>query len=191
MRYVLIPVFIVVCFLAPASSLANGKTVADTSQERSVLLMKTTDKKEVLPGGRIRFTIRVQNVLLRVINDAEVTERFDPSLLSVVESGSAVMLGSGSMQWALPRLDPGEVWEHEYVLAAHASVEHGTVLNTITTITGTDIADGPLQDQVSITAISVLSALPTAGVATDLLFLISSLPLAMTVAVLHAWRRKR
>ncbi len=149
------------------------------------LFSQAADASVVLPGGLVRITLRVQNVLLTVINDAEVIERFDETQMVIADAGGATVLSDGSLRWQLPRLGPGEVWERSFTLAVREDVPHGTVLSTIGALNGRDVDSTVLQEKVAVTQLTVVSALPATGASLDVLLPLLSLPFVMGAAGVH------
>ncbi len=148
---------------------SRGSSVSNTG--RSLLFSKTANTHEIVPGGRIRYTLYVQNVLLHTINDAVIVDRFDPQLLRVVDAGNATIVSEGQLQWRLPELSPGETWEETYILLAADSLPSGTQIGNIATISGDDVAYAALHEKVGVVQTGVVNQLPSTGAAYDVIFL--------------------
>lgn len=152
------------------------------------VLRKVADSTEVLPGGHVRYTVYVRNTLAHSISDAVVTDRFNPSFLTVIDRGGATISSAGELQWEVPVLQPGQEWSQSYVLGVLPEVAHGTVISNIARITGTDIADAAVNERVSVSQIGIVSELPAAGAPLDALASLLMLPMALGPALLQ--RRK-
>ena len=153
------------------------------AESKYVLFKKTANTHEVVPGGTIRYTIFVQNILLNTMNDAVVTDRFDPTLLTVVENGDATISANGLLQWRLPKLLPGEIWQKTYTMRVSRALKTGEIVSNVATITGEDVATATLDEKVAVIRSGVLGSLPRTGSASDLLFLLAGLPLAIGASI--------
>lgn len=153
-----------------------------------VLLRKTSDRSEAIPGGRIRYTVMVQNVLLHPINEAVVSDSFDPTYLSIVDRGDAVVAHSGEMRWIVPSLAPGQVWQTSYVLAVSKDAPQGISINNIARISGSDVADASFSERVTVTQTGILRELPSTGAAMDAFVALLLLPLASMPAMIQRRR---
>jgi len=149
----------------------------------AVLLRKTADRGEVIPGGHVRYTITVQNTLLHAIRGSVVTDSFNPTYLSVQESGNATTMGNGLLQWRLPDLAPGQVWTASYVLGISKNAPNALSVNNIARITGPDVADASFNERVTITQTGVMTQLPATGAAMDAILAMLMAPLALAAAV--------
>lgn len=160
------------------SSPAVSSAGVPNFERKSVFFTKTAETQEILPGAEIRYTLYVQNVLLNVIDDASITDRFDASLLQVIDAGGAAIIGPGEMQWRLPRLMPGETWQQNYTLVVAEDVPHGTIIGNIATITGQDVSQATLNEKVTVVKTGVVDNLPSTGAPFDLFILLLSMPVA-------------
>lgn len=153
---------------------SSSSSVRSRAANRSVLFSKSADKQETLVGGSIRYTLYVQNVLLNTIDDAVVNDRFDVAYLALGDAGGATVIGSGQLEWKLPRLMPGEVWTQSYTLNVVNNPANGMQLNNIASITGTDVAYAALDEKVVVVQTGVVGQLPATGSAYDVLFVLMS-----------------
>jgi hypothetical protein len=170
-----------------ASSAISSSSKAMVPSTRVPLITKTANSDEVVAGGRVLYTLRVQNVLLTVIDDGVITDRFDSAILSVSDSGGGVKMGSGQLKWILPTLKPGQVWEKTYALTAASTIADGTQLSNVATIAGMDVADASLEDRTVTVRTSVMPHLPSTGAAYDLLYVLGTVPAA---GIFTAMQRK-
>ncbi len=170
-------------------TVSDRTTVSTNTAQRpsrsSTLLRKVADRSEMLPGGTVRYTIMVQNVLLHVIDDAVVTDRFDPQFLSIADSGNAQIVGQGEMQWKVPALQPGQRWETSYVLSISKNAPNGYIVKNIARITGTDVNDAAFSERVIITQTGVMTHLPATGAPFDILVGLFLSPLALATALVQ------
>lgn len=169
------------------SSVRSGSSSSSASvnPSRSVLFRKVADSAEVVPGGTIHYTLYVQNILLNVIHNAVITDRFDPNAVNVADAGNGTVAGDGQLQWALPTLQPGQEWKTTYSLKVNDSVPNGTTLNNIATLNGSDVTTATLNEKVTVATANVVGYLPTTGAAFDILFLLAVMPLAIGAAALQ------
>lgn len=164
-----------------SSSSSSRRAGAPT---RSVLFSKSADTDEVVSGGRVRYTLFVQNVLLTTIDDAMITDRFDSSILTVADAGNGTVVSPGQLQWKLPRLLPGQTWTQTYTLSV-GNIAEGTQLSNVATITGNDVATATLDEKVVVIKTGVVNRLPSTGAAYDVLFLLATVPFAGAAAALQ------
>ncbi len=170
----------------------SSRTISSSSSSKtykSVLFRNVADAGDVVPGGTIRYTVYVQNVLLNVIRDAVVTERFDPSLVTIVDAGNGTIVSPGVIQWTLPALRPGQEWKQSYSVRVSPTLKNGTVISSVATISGNDVAFATMTEKATVTTTSVVGNLPTTGGAFDLLFTLATAPLAMAGAALQRKRK--
>lgn len=165
----------------------NLRHARSPRSEQRGLFGKHADHSEVLPDGQIRYTITVLNVLLHPIRDAVVTDRFNPSQLTVMNAGNARIESSGTLEWTVPELAPGQEWSVRYVLAVLPEVPHGTRIRNIARITGSDITDATVSERVSVTQTGVVAVLPPTGAPLDVAMALLLFPLALG----PAWLQRR
>ncbi|HVW67069.1 MAG TPA: hypothetical protein VHA78_05075 [Candidatus Peribacteraceae bacterium] len=163
---------------------ASSASSSSVNPSRSVLFRKVADSSEVVPGGTIKYTLYVQNILLNVIHNAVITDRFDPSLMSVADAGNG-SAAAGQLQWTLPTLQPGQVWKTTYSMKVNPGIANGTAINNVATLNGTDVATATLNEKVTVATANVVGTLPTTGAAYDLLALILIAPAALGMALLQ------
>jgi len=171
------------------SSRDNHSSRTSSANAKSVLFRKTADSGDVVPGGTIRYTFLVQNVLLNTVRDAVITERFDPALVTIVDAGEGKIIGNGIIQWTLPVLQSGETWRTSYTVRVSNNLKNGTAINSVATLSGKDVGNATLNEKVTVsTTTSVVGNLPATGAAMDLLFMVATAPLAF--AGMKLQRRK-
>ena len=164
------------------NSYISGNGYVAPAPQTAVLLRKTADRSEVVPGGTVGYTITVQNTLLHVIRSAVVTDSFNPTYLSVQNTGNASVMGQGLMQWKLPDLAPGQIWTAHYTLAIAKNAPHALSVNNIARITGPDVGDASINERVTITRTGVMTQLPATGAPMDILLALMFSPLALAGA---------
>lgn len=160
-----------------SASSARNRSSSSSSRRtasRNLLFVKSANASEVMPGGTIRYTLRVQNVLLTVIDDAVITDRFDPAMMTAVDLGGGRETTPGQLRWIVPRLQPGMTWQTTYVLAVHENVPAGTDIGNVATIAGTDVATATLNEKVNVVRTGIVDSLPKTGVSYDGIFLLLS-----------------
>lgn len=169
------------------ASIVEDDGTMPTSSERlgRVLLQKTADVTEVLPGGSVRYTVTVRNVLLHPIGDAVVTDRFNPSFFTVIDNGQASVISEGELEWKVPALAPGQTWQRSYILGVRGEVPHGTTMSNIAHITGSSVADASYQERVTVTQTGIVAELPSTGAPLDVFVTLLLFPLALGPALLQ------
>jgi uncharacterized repeat protein (TIGR01451 family) len=163
----------------------NRKPTQARQELGNVLFRKVASQTETVPGGKVSYTLFVKNVLDRPITNAVINDRFDPTLLSVVDGGGALNKGEGRLQWNVPVLQPGESWEATYVLAVSKTAPKGLSINNIATISGDDLRDLTLSARVTVGSMGVVRGMPKTGASMDLLFILTTLPLGLASAFLQ------
>lgn len=162
-----------------SSSRSSVRSRSSVAVNRSVLFRKTSDANEVLPGGLLRYTLFVQNVLLQSIDDATITDTFDASKLSIADAGGGNIIAPDQLQWVLPTLSPGHTWQQTYSLIVSPNAHAGITLNNVATITGTDTEYATLAEKVSFVKTDVVERLPSTGAPYDVFFLLITFPMAI------------
>lgn len=176
-------------FALRSSSSSTASTANKRSGGRSVIFRKTVDSNEVIPGGMLHYTLYVQNLASTSINNAIITDRFDPTKVSFAYGSSVRQLGSGQLRWNVPTLQPGQVWQTTYALSVSPTLPMGSQIVNIATISGDDLMYGSLNEKVSVVQTGVIGELPVTGSPFDLLFVFSSLPLAAAAAGVQKFTR--
>jgi uncharacterized repeat protein (TIGR01451 family) len=157
----------------------------DRKAVRPVFFSKTADRTEVLAGGIVHYTITVQNTLPHAVRAVIVSDRYDASSFALADAGAAQGMEHGMLQWSLPTLEPGETWEVRYALRAKATLEHGSMLRNIATISGPDIRALSLEERVTVATSGVMGELPAAGAPIDALLSIVAAVCAGVPALLQ------
>jgi len=148
----------------------------------NVLFRKVADRSEAVAGGTIRYTLYVKNVLDHTIDDASISDRFDPMLMSSPDAPS------GMRTFAVPVLQPGAEWKVSYTLHVSEALANGTVLSNIATLQGSDVESSPLSERVRVTQTGIMTGMPQTGAPLDLLFVLTTSGMAFGSMV--ASRRK-
>jgi uncharacterized repeat protein (TIGR01451 family) len=139
----------------------------------TMLFRKTADRAEAMPGGQIRYTITVQNTLNHVVSDAVIVDKFDSRYLTLgqYDRGSLIAVSDDRMEWKVPVLKQGEVWQTSYVLSVSPNAPHGLPLENVATIRGADVASASLTERVWTGKAGVITQFPTTGGSWDLYLL--------------------
>lgn len=173
------PVFMTSTQLNNPSS-HGGRIASSASNEKPVLFRKNADSANVLPGGTIRYTFLVRNVLLNSLRDAVITDRFDPTQIEIIDAGAGTIVSPGVIQWRVPVLQSGKSWQTSYTVRVAKNLKSGTAINSVATISGTDLNRMTLSEKVTVAQTAVVGNMPATGGAFDLLFMLASAPLAFT-----------
>ena len=170
---------------ASSHSSSSSRSSSRSTARNAVLLSKRADVSETVPGSIIRYTIRVQNILVQTINGAVVTDRFDAQALTVVDSGSADVATAGQLRWKLPALKPGDVWEKEYSLSVASELKNGEVVRNIASISGDGITTMSMNERVTVAGTDIVTELPETGAANDVVWQLAILPCIAFLALLQ------
>ena len=172
---------------APLRSVLTASATADGSLSRDrttvvlqstenglipneILFRKTSDRREAVPGGRIRYTLFIKNTLDHVISDASIVDRFENRYLSLdtYENPSSLISRTDSqMIWAVPVLKPGESWKTSYVLKVGENAPSGMDLDNVATLRGADVGGLSLTERVRTNQAGVLGEFPETGAGMD------------------------
>lgn len=157
----------------PTLVLEDSATEQEPGQPiRKILFRKVADTNEVVPGGTVHYTVYVQNVLAHDITDAVVTDRFDPSQMSVVSAAGGDLSSDGQITWNLPVLRPGEVWKRTYTMVISSDLQSGSIIDNAASISGSDLRYLSLNERVTVGQAGVVGELPSTGAAYDALFVL-------------------
>lgn len=167
---------------------SSSRATGQNDRLRNVLFTKTADMREVVPGGVITYTLQVQNVLLTVIDDAVVSDRFDAAQITIIEAGGGVMPAAGQLQWQLPTLRPGEIWTRSYKVQVAQGLSSGTDVKNVASITGSDVTYTTLDEKVTVAQTNVVGKLPSTGAPYDVILNVLSI---VGAAGLTALQRRR
>jgi len=170
-----------------AVSVSSSSSSIQTSvvRGRAVLIQKSAEKSEVLPGGIINYSVQVTNVLLRTIRNATVTDQYDASRMTIVQPAGAEFAQRGKLVWTIPELEPGKTWNARYRLAVNDAVVHGDIVRNVVSITGPDVEDAVLSERVSAVQVNVIESLPAAGVPYDKILLIGIVSTSLLLGILQ------
>ena len=161
------------------------KTVPVTKQ---VLFRKTAAAGEALPGGYIRYTLRVQNTLQKPVEGLTISDRYDPmQMQNDSQLPSPADTENGHIRWYVPLLMPGDVWEISYMLHVVDTVPHGAILATIATLEGDAVHLLSLEGRMQVVKVRILAELPKTGGALDQLFVFLSAGV-LGLCALGQWR---
>lgn len=139
---------------------AHGGT--DGGADAAALITKTTVTAAAAPGGIVRYTVTVRNVLARLLQGAVVTDTFDPDALAV-EDAAGASVSEGMLTWALGDLDPGETWSRQYALRLRDGVVPGTRVANDATLTADGLEAVPADEKTDGADVSVRGPLAGSG----------------------------
>lgn len=151
------------------SNSSSSRVATQNDRLRNVLFTKTADMREVVPGGVITYTLQVQNVLLTVIDDAMVSDKFDVAQITIIDAAGGVMPAAGQLEWKLPTLNPGEIWTRSYKVQVAQGLQSGTDISNVASITGNDVSYTTLDEKVTVAQTNVVGKLPPTGAPYDVL----------------------
>ena len=137
---------------------------------QEVLLRKTADRAEVQPGDTVSYTVYIRNTTERVLHNLEVKDRFDDRYLSLAGGAEDAFWNGSEMQWVIPELQPGDVWQRNYSLLVGNDVPQGISLQNVISVGGADIAFLSLSERVQTTDVAVFKKLPPTGAGMDGIF---------------------
>lgn len=154
----------------------------DDDTHGSVRFSVTPDAAEVLPGGRIRYTVSVRNTGSDTVDHLTATVKFDPSVAILLNSGTAEKINASTLEWGVPALSAGETWRTTFDLALVSGLPIGTAVPVISTLKGQSIDSITLQSRVAITSVALIGALPATGYPLDTLATFLLLPISAFAA---------
>jgi uncharacterized repeat protein (TIGR01451 family) len=138
-------------------------------------LSKVADQREVQPGATVGFTVRLQNTTNQPWTNITITDKFDNTILRVVNSSDGAQLQEGGLiVWNIPSLAPGEVWSSHYTMQVHPRAPHGLTISNVVSAEGEGMENLALTERIITTGVGVVTNLPKSGAALDLLFVIVS-----------------
>lgn len=153
------------------STSSSSRSTSTTRQ--SVLFRNSADASEVLPGGRVRYTLYVQNTGNGTIDDAEVNVRFSPGQLTFVNAVGGDQTSESNIRWDLPVLRAGQVWRATYILASNTGAQNGDTLGVSATISGSDISNASSNSVVTVAQVIGSEGLPATGAALDIVAIVA------------------
>lgn len=154
----------------------------DASEGSKIKFSVYPDSTEVLPGGRIRYTVSVRNADSKKVDDLKATVKFDPTVAVLLSSGKAVKLNASTLEWTVPTLAAGETWRTSFELALVEGLPLGTSIPVVSTLKGGSIESITLQSRVSVTSVALIGALPATGYPMDTLATFLMIPFALLAA---------
>jgi uncharacterized membrane protein len=154
----------------------------DEDDDAEVRFSVTPTATEVLPGGRIRYTVSVRNTGDATLDDLTATVKFDPSVAILVNAGSAQKVDASTIKWNIPNLAAGKTWNTSFELALVDGLPLGTVIPVVSTLQGSSIDSITLQSRVSVTSVALIGTLPATGYPLDTLATFLLLPFAALAA---------
>lgn len=161
-----------------------------TRHESGLLLRKVAAGDEAVPGGELRYTIYVENVLPHALSSATVSDRFDPTYLRFLGSEiQGIYSGGNTVTISIPSLEPGQAWQTSYILAVDPAAPQGHVLTNVATISGPDIDNLPITQRVRTVHTGVLTTLPQTGAAWDVMATMLGVTLSLGLGSLQSVRK--
>ena len=153
--------------LTEVSDVAVGNTTASANTQNP-MLRKVADRTEVRPGDTVQFTIYLRNTLNHDLRDVRIEDRMQSIYATVVDGQSGQMQGD-RLVWELPVLEPGKEWFVTYTVRISPATPHGTVITNVVTASGEGMETISLSERLMTGRIGVVTDLPPAGAALDVL----------------------
>jgi hypothetical protein len=152
-------------------SVRSARSFSD-SQNMGVSFSVVPDTAEVVPGGRVRFSLNVRNTGSSTIDDATVQVRYDSSVATLLNNGGGtVVLDASTVRWILPPLASGKTWTTSIILGVNERVPAGSIISLVSTIEGNDIRTITLDSRTQVAGVAVIGELPSTGFPLDLIVL--------------------
>ncbi|WP_268035365.1 gliding motility-associated C-terminal domain-containing protein, partial [Algoriphagus sp. PAP.12] len=108
----------------------------------SLTISKSADKKEVLPGDQVIYTITVTNPGSQLAENLIISDTLNSNLQFINASESGV-LTEGVVVWELNELAAGESKVFTLTVGVNASTQVGTSISNIAVVTDPDDPDSP------------------------------------------------
>ncbi len=96
---------------------------------------KTADRTEALPGSVVSYTITIRNTGTRDIGNAQLTDDYPESLVTISDAGGASDAG-GTLTWNLGTLRTGSTTVVRYRARVKEGLARGTQIRNIATVRG-------------------------------------------------------
>lgn len=154
----------------------------DDANDAKIKFSVYPDSTEVLPGGRIRYSVSVRNADSTKVNDLVATVKFDPSVAVLLNAGKAEKVNASTLQWDVPSLAAGETWRTTFELALVDGLPLGTSIPVVSTLKGGSIESITLQSRVAVTSVALIGSLPATGYPMDTLMTFLLMPMAVLAA---------
>lgn len=153
--------------------------IGNNQEDSSVRFSVTPDASEILPGGRIRYTVSVRNADTQSIDGLKATIKFDPSVSMLVNAGKAEKVNASTIRWNVPKLSAGETWRTTFELALVDGLPLGTLIPLVSTLQGSSIKEITLKNRVSVTSVALIGDMPATGFPMDTFATFALLPFAL------------
>jgi uncharacterized repeat protein (TIGR01451 family) len=138
-------------------------------------LSKVADQREVQPGSTVGFTVTLRNTTDRPWTNITVTDKFDHTLLRVVEQSEGGQLQAGGViTWQIATLAPGQSWNAHYRMQVHPQAPHGLTVSNVVSAVGDGMENLSLTERIITSKVGVVTHLPKSGAALDLFFIVFS-----------------
>ncbi len=155
-----------------SSSSSRSSTRSSSSSARTnVSFSVVPDSSEVVPGGRVRFTLTVRNSGNTTVDDAIVQTRYDSSVVTLIDAGGSVGSGASEIQWILPPLAAGRTWTTSIMFGVSNTAANGAAVSLVSTLEGEDIRTITLDSRTQIAGVTVIGELPSTGFPLDMIAL--------------------
>ncbi len=141
------------------------------SQNVGVTFSVVPDTAEVVPGGRVRFSLNVRNTGSSTINDAIVQVRYDSAVATLLNNGGGTIANASTVRWILPPLDAGKAWTTSIMLGIAESAPSGSTISLVSTVEGNDIRTITLDSRTQVAGVAVIGELPSTGFPLDVIAL--------------------
>ncbi|MDP7069561.1 MAG: hypothetical protein QF815_03465 [Candidatus Peribacteraceae bacterium] len=79
----------------------------DTPDKR---VIQTSNYSEVIPGGRMRFSISIRNTTRSTLHNVLVTDQFNPESLEILNLLDGGIIDGNMMKWEIPEVFAGQTW---------------------------------------------------------------------------------
>lgn len=168
-----------------SSSRKSSSSSSRSSQSAKLSFSVSPDSSEVIPGGRVRFTLTVRNTGNTTVSDAIVSTRFDSSVVTLIDNGGSVSAGSSAIQWILPPLSAGRTWTTSIMFVVSDTAPNGAAVSLVSTLEGDDIRTVTLDSRTQIAGVTVIGELPSTGFPLDVLALIGVTSVATASALIQ------
>lgn len=101
----------------------RGETHEDMPDNR---VLQTSSMSEVVPGGRVKFTVAVTNATRGTIHNVVVTDAFDPAFVDIIMPiANGGVIADNEIIWEVPFIYSGQTWETSFYVKAHESLVAG------------------------------------------------------------------
>lgn len=171
--------------VAPSPPVDPEPTPVDNLTGRAALKL-SPHQMEVMPGGRVRYTLAVHNLSKTTQRNFVVSFQFDEDNMSIVDTlpFNGTVSGNGVVVWEIPVLYAGQTWSVSFPVAIDDDISQGQRLYVSARVSSPDlIADAA--DQLSTRVMVGTPVIPATGYRFEVLFLLLSTLCAFALALLN------